>query len=72
MSPADKAERLECDSQVAKLHDEASQDNSTGRGDIDDVVDHHWIAFVCDGKGRWFELDGVQRRACTAWYNYHT
>jgi ubiquitin carboxyl-terminal hydrolase L3 len=59
LSPVEKAERLEKDEQVAKLHDQAtsSEDNQTNRGNLDDDVDTHFIALVaCQDK--LYELDG--------------
>lgn len=59
MPPIEKAERLEKDEKVAKLHDQAtsSEDNQTSRGNIDDDVDTHFIALVnCNNK--LYEMDG--------------
>jgi len=59
LSPVAKAERLEQDSKIAKMHDDAtsSDTNATSRGNIDDKVLTHFIALVCvDGK--LYELDG--------------
>lgn len=59
LSPIRKAERLEGDSKIAKLHDDAtsSDSNATNRGNLDDNVETHFIALVCvDGK--LYELDG--------------
>ncbi|CAB9524488.1 terminal hydrolase isozyme L1 [Seminavis robusta] len=59
MPPIQKAERLEADEQVAKLHDDAtsSSDNQTNRGNIDDKVETHFIALVCNNN-KLYELDG--------------
>jgi len=59
LTPIQKAERLEADQQVAKLHDQAtsSEENATSRGNIDDKVDTHFIALVCH-KNQLYELDG--------------
>lgn len=59
MPPLQKAERLEGDEKVAKLHDQAtsSEENATNRGNIDDKVDTHFIALVCN-KDKLYELDG--------------
>lgn len=59
LDPVAKAERLEEDSKIAKLHDDATSSaaNSTNRGDINDKVETHFIALVCvDDK--LYELDG--------------
>lgn len=56
-----KAELLECDTQISKLHDQAtsSEENATNRGNIDDKIDTHFIAFVCSNKNnKLLELDG--------------
>lgn len=59
LDPIAKAERLERDSKIAKLHDDAtsSETNATDRGNIDDKVVTHFIALVCV-KDRLYELDG--------------
>jgi ubiquitin carboxyl-terminal hydrolase L3 len=59
LDPVTKAQRLEGDSKIAKLHDEAtsSEANATDRGNIDDDILTHFIALVCvDNK--LYELDG--------------
>jgi ubiquitin carboxyl-terminal hydrolase L3 len=59
LSPAAKAERLEQDSNIEKMHDEAtsSQANATDRGSSEEEVLTHFIALVCvDNK--LYELDG--------------
>lgn len=47
-SPLEKAELLEGDSTIATLHDAAtaSEENATGRGDLDDDIITHFIALV--------------------------
>lgn len=59
LDPIAKAERLETDDTIASLHDEAtsSETNSTDRGNIDDELITHFIAFV-HRHGRLYELDG--------------
>lgn len=59
MPPIQKAERLEANEEIAKHHDAAtsSEENQTGRGNIEDKVDTHFIALVCNGDKLW-ELDG--------------
>ena len=59
LDPTAKAEILEADQKIAKLHDEAtsSEDNATDRGNIEDRILTHFIALVCvDDK--LYELDG--------------
>lgn len=59
LSPVAKADRLEEDAKIARLHDDATSSvaNATSRGSLDDKVLTHFIALVCvDGK--LFELDG--------------
>lgn len=59
LSPIAKAERLEGDQTIAKLHDDAtiSQANSTRRGNRDDKVETHFAVLVCVGD-HLYELDG--------------
>jgi ubiquitin carboxyl-terminal hydrolase L3 len=59
LSPENKAERLEGDDKIAKLHDEAtsSEANSTQRGTINDKVETHFAALVNVGDNL-YELDG--------------
>ena len=59
LSPFAKAERLEGDNKIAKLHDDAtsSEANATSRGNIEDRVETHFIALVCV-QGKLYELDG--------------
>jgi len=59
LAPVAKAERLEGDNKIAKLHDDAtsSENNSTSRGNIDDNVVTHFVALVCVGD-KLYELDG--------------
>jgi ubiquitin carboxyl-terminal hydrolase L3 len=59
LDPISKAERLEADSKIASLHDEAtsSEANQTNRGDIEDDVETHFVAFV-HVDGHLYELDG--------------
>jgi ubiquitin carboxyl-terminal hydrolase L3 len=59
LSPAAKAERLEQDPNIEKMHDEAtsSEANATDRGSSEEEVLTHFIALVCvDNK--LYELDG--------------
>ena len=59
LDPVAKAEKLEEDSKIAKLHDDAtsSEANSTSRGNINDRVLTHFVSLVCvDDK--LYELDG--------------
>lgn len=59
LDPVAKAERLEEDSKIEKLHDDAtsSETNATDRGSINDDVLTHFIALVCVDD-RLYELDG--------------
>jgi ubiquitin carboxyl-terminal hydrolase L3 len=59
LDPIAKAERLEVDSNIAKMHDDAtaSEANATDRGNIDDSIITHFIALVCV-QDRLYELDG--------------
>jgi len=60
MDPVEKAERLEQDSKIATLHDEAtsSEQNSTHRPDLHERVITHFIAFVRGADNQLYELDG--------------
>lgn len=57
-----RAERLEGDSRIASLHDQAtsSDANQTGRGSLEDSVETHFIALVHRG-GTLYELDGRKK-----------
>jgi ubiquitin carboxyl-terminal hydrolase L3 len=59
LSPVLKAERLEGDSTISSLHDEATSDesNQTSRGSLDDEVITHFVALV-HVNGGLYELDG--------------
>lgn len=59
LSPVSKAERLESDSTIKTLHDEATSDeaNQTSRGSLDDEVITHFVALV-HVNGGLYELDG--------------
>jgi len=60
MDPIQKAELLEGDSKIATLHDKAtsSEQNSTDRGNLDDSIITHFIAFVAGADNVLYELDG--------------
>jgi ubiquitin carboxyl-terminal hydrolase L3 len=59
LSPVTKAEKLEGDSRIATLHDEAtsSESNVTSRGSLDQKLVTHFIAVVCVND-KLYELDG--------------
>lgn len=59
LDPVAKAERLESDPDIAQLHDKAtsSEQNATGRGNIEDNVVTHFVAVVAQ-NGIVYELDG--------------
>ena len=59
LSPIAKAERLEGDSSIRTLHDQATMDesNQTSRGNLDDKLITHFIALV-HVNGGLYELDG--------------
>ena len=63
LDPIQRAERLESDADIAKMHDTATSSlvNATGRGEIDDDVETHFIALVEVG-GTLYELDGRKGR----------
>jgi len=59
LNPVIKAEKLESNDAIEKLHDKATSDtsNQTSRGSIDDRLTTHFIALV-HVDGRLLELDG--------------
>ncbi len=59
LSPLAKAERLEGDRDIAKLHDAAtiSETNATRRGNLEDKIVTHFAALV-HVQGQLYELDG--------------
>jgi len=59
LDPYAKADRLEADTKIAKLHDDAtsSESNATRRPDIEERVETHFAALVHVG-GSLYELDG--------------
>lgn len=56
---ADKAAMLESDATIESFHEDATNDtsNQTSRGNKEDSIDLHFVAFVHVG-GKLFELDG--------------
>lgn len=63
LDPVGKAERLEGDTDIAQMHDAATSSvvNATGRGEIDDEVETHFIALIESG-GILYELDGRKNK----------
>ena len=60
MSPITKAEILEADEEIEKLHDESTSNtelNQTSRGEIDDKIITHFVSIV-NVKNKIYELDG--------------
>ena len=59
LDPVKKAEKLEGNKAIAKLHDEAtsSESNQTSRGSLDDKVIAHFVALV-HVDGVLYEMDG--------------
>jgi len=59
LSPVDKAERLECDSRIKRLHNKAVQEdeNQASVGNVAEKVITHYVAFV-HVNGGLYELDG--------------
>ena len=59
LDPVAKAERLEHDPHIERMHDAAtaSTTNATDRGEVNDEVLTHFIALVCV-ENRLYELDG--------------
>jgi len=62
LDPFAKAERLEVDSKIEKMHDEAtsSETNATDRGSANEEVLTHFIALVCVDNTL-YELDGRKK-----------
>ena len=59
LDPVEKAQRLEDDSKIASLHEEAtsSETNQTSRGNLEDRIITHFVALVSI-DGHLYELDG--------------
>jgi len=59
LDPVAKAEKLESDQNIERMHDSATSDssNQTSRGSLDDSVMTHFIALV-NVDGGLYELDG--------------
>lgn len=59
LSPTEKASILESDQEIETMHDAATSDdsNQTGRGNLEDAVNTHFVALVNVGGGL-YELDG--------------
>jgi ubiquitin carboxyl-terminal hydrolase L3 len=64
LTPTEKAERLERDSTICTLHDEATSDesNQTDRGSLEDQLNTHFVALVHVNEGL-YELDGRKEGA---------
>jgi ubiquitin carboxyl-terminal hydrolase L3 len=62
LSPVDKAERLECDSRIKRLHNKAAaqeDENQASVGNVAEKVITHYVAFV-HVNGGLYELDGLK------------
>lgn len=59
LSPTEKASVLESDKEIETMHDAATSDdaNQTGRGNLEDTVNTHFVALV-HVDGGLYELDG--------------
>lgn len=59
LSPTEKASVLESDKEIETMHDSATSDdaNQTGRGNLEDDVNTHFVALV-NVDGGLYELDG--------------
>jgi len=59
LGPTEKASILESDKEIESMHDAATADdaNQTGRGELDDAVNTHFVALV-NIDGGLYELDG--------------
>lgn len=57
MSPEERADKLETNKEVSEAHDTVAREGQTAPPNLDDPVEHHFIAFV-EVNGCVMELDG--------------
>jgi len=53
----ERAAKLESDDAICGVHDQVAKDGQTRAPNLDDKVEHHFVAFVQKG-GKVYELDG--------------
>jgi len=60
LTPEERAGRLENDAEIVRVHDEAAREGQTAAPNLEDQVDHHFVALVEVEGGVW-ELDGRRK-----------
>merc|ERR1712107_391751 len=60
LTPKERADRLENDSEIVRVHDEAAREGQTAAPNLADQVDHHFVALL-EVEGALWELDGRRR-----------